>query len=675
MRLAIWALLVAVSYFLGVHAGFALTLEHTPVALLWPPNALLLAALLLSPKQAWPVLIAAALPAHVLAEMSAQVPLAMVLCWFVSNVAEALIGAVLVRYCLHRSPRFDRFRDLVVFLLCAPLLGTLLSSFLDAGFVAAIGWRYSDFWAVWRMRLLSNVLATLMLVPLIVHLAQTGGRLTRQHGVRHIMEIAVLLVGLWGVSALVFLRAHAAPDDVMRLYMPLPFLIWAAMRLSISGVCLCVVSVAAFAISGSLQGRGPFASGDVMGLQVFLIIATVSLLLQSVSLSELHHAQRIAVRRGERLQLALIAARMGIWDWEVGSPRMSWSSSSNDFAGRELQSETTLRGMLERVHPDDRPAVSAAFANVRNGADHLEVEFRRLGRNNLDVEQAWIAAIGKVSQSNGRRILGVHMDVSERKQQDLQLHQQREQLFHLSRVAMLGELSGALAHELSQPLTAILANAQAARNRLLQTPAGDVREIVEDIIVDNKRAAEVIRRLRDLFTRRASETVPLDINECVHDVLSIAHGDLVARNVTAQTQLERNLPDVWADRVQLQQVLLNLLHNACDAMGANGPGERNLRVATLLTETGDVAVEVSDRGTGIDDVEKIFEPFFTTKQHGLGLGLAICRTIVVAHQGRLWATNNPQGGATLHVVLPVESLTGERGDSPTATVARYGEIL
>lgn len=657
MPLAIAALLLAASYFLGVHAGFALTLEDAPVALLWPPNALLLAALLLSPRRAWPVLIAAALPAHVLAEMSVQVPLSMVLYWFVSNVAEALIGAFAIRGYLHRPPQFDRFRDLTVFLLCAPLLGTVVSSFLDAGFVAAIGWRYSDFWTVWRTRLLSNVVATLTLVPLIVNLAQTRDWFPPQRPVRDSVETAVLLIGLWCACALVFLKQDPQPDDFMRLYMPLPFLVWAGMRLNVGGVSLCVISVAAFAIVGTLQGRGPFSTGDpltdVTGLQVFLIIAAVSLLLQCVSLSELRNARHIAVQRGERLQLALTAARMGIWDWEVGSERLTWSNPAYDLAGQELQSETVMTRMLERVHPDDRAMVSNAFAAVSDGADHLQVEFRRLDTGEPTGGPGWTAAIGKVRDGDGpRRVLGVHMNVSERKQQELQMHQQREQLLHLSRVAMLGELSGALAHELNQPLTAVLANAQAAGRSLQHGAIVEVQEIIEDIVAENKRATEIIRRLRALFTHGETEATLVDINECVRDVLSIGHGDLVARNITAEALLAPNLPGVWADRVQLQQVLQNLILNACDAMCDNVGRERYLRVSTRLTEEGEVGIEVYDRGVGIENVQRIFEPLFTTKRHGLGLGLAICQRVVSAHRGRLWATNNPDRGATMHIVLP-----------------------
>jgi two-component system sensor kinase FixL len=651
----IGALLLALCYYLGVHAGFALTPERLPVALLWPPNALLLAALLLFRRRAWPVLIAAVLPAHFLAEMSAAVPPAMVLGWFVSNVAEALIGALAIRCYLHRPPRLDCFRDLAAFLVGAGLFGVFLSSFLDAALVTMIGWRDSDYWTVWRTRLLSNLLATLTLVPLIVNWLQTKTRASRPWALLRKFEAGVLLAGLGTTCAIVFLRTSPPSDELMLLYLPLPFLVWAAMRFNASGVSLCVAIVAAFAISGVLQGRGPFTLGDpladAMALQVFLIITAATLLLLSVALSELRNARRVAVDGGEQLQLALTAARMGIWGWELGSDRLTWSNPEHHAAARKRLFETNTTRMLERIHPHDRQKVVDAFAAALSGVDHVEVEFRwsHAGETN------WIVAIGKLrSRGNARHVVGVHMNVSERKQQELQIQSQREQLAHLSRVAMLGELSGALAHELNQPLTAIMANVQAALRKAQDGSIAGLQEIFEDIGVENKRAVEVIRRLRALFVRRVSDVAPVNVNQCVRDVLSLGHSDLVARNVTAELRLAHDLPVVLADGVQLQQVLLNLVLNACDAMDENVPRDRYLRISTQLTEEGGVGIEVCDRGVGITDPERIFEPYFTTKHHGLGLGLAICQTIISAHRGRLWATNNSDRGATIHIELPVD---------------------
>jgi C4-dicarboxylate-specific signal transduction histidine kinase len=267
------------------------------------------------------------------------------------------------------------------------------------------------------------------------------------------------------------------------------------------------------------------------------------------------------------------------------------------------------------------------------------------------------------------------MDVSERKQQELHMREQREQLWHLSRVAMLGDLSGALAHELSQPMTAILANAQVARGRLPEGSVAEAREIIEDIVSETKRAADVIRQLRALFSRGASAATSVDINECVRGVLSLGHSHLISRDIALEVQLASALPTVRADRVQLQQVLLNLVFNACEAM-SDSPEERYLRITTRLTEEGDVSIDVYDRGVGIGNVEKIFEPYFTTKNHGLGLGLAICHTIVSAHGGRLWATNNLDRGATMHIVLPAEHTpAAPRGQSTVATERADGAFM
>jgi len=235
----------------------------------------------------------------------------------------------------------------------------------------------------------------------------------------------------------------------------------------------------------------------------------------------------------------------------------------------------------------------------------------------------------------------------------------RRELTHLSRVETMGALSGALAHELNQPLAAILSNAQAARRFLAMEPAqiDEVREALEDIMLDDERAGHVIQRLRGMLKRTEPQTQLVDLNDAIRDVLDIARGDLISRGVSVSAELQAGLPPVIGDRVQIQQVLLNLILNGCDAMAKVDSGQRRLTVVTGSTDTNGVGFAVVDRGTGIAsaDMEKIFQPFVTTKQNGLGLGLAICQTIIGAHGGRLWATNNADAGATLHVALPSAS--------------------
>ena len=251
--------------------------------------------------------------------------------------------------------------------------------------------------------------------------------------------------------------------------------------------------------------------------------------------------------------------------------------------------------------------------------------------------------------------LAMVTDISARRQAELVATHQRAELTHLSRVAVLGELSASLAHEINQPLAAILSNAEAARRYLERDPVDlqQLREIVDDIIADDQRAGEVIRRLRAMLRKEELPHVELDLNAAILGVLQIMHSDLVNRGAVVEQSLAAGLPPISGDPVQIQQVLLNLLVNACDAM-AERPRPRTLTVRTFRHD-GAIWTEIEDHGNGIPeaDLERIFDPFVTTKQLGTGLGLSVCRTLVKSHGGRIWARNNPAGGATLTVTLPI----------------------
>jgi signal transduction histidine kinase len=258
-------------------------------------------------------------------------------------------------------------------------------------------------------------------------------------------------------------------------------------------------------------------------------------------------------------------------------------------------------------------------------------------------------------------LLAVVLD--ERARVELDAREQRLQLTHLSRVAMLGELSGGIAHELNQPLTAILSNAQAALHLVGNKSAHPdiLMEILRDIIAADQRAGEVIRRLRTLFKRGETQFQPLDANELVHEVLGIVHGDLVTRSVEVVSELAAALPKIHGDRVELEQVMLNLVVNACDAMGGGvAPEQRRLTVRTRAVEDGAVQISFSDCGPGFtpEQYARLFEPFYTTKPRGLGLGLSISRAIIRTHHGRLWGSSAPGKGASFHIVLPALAANG-----------------
>jgi two-component system, LuxR family, sensor kinase FixL len=279
--------------------------------------------------------------------------------------------------------------------------------------------------------------------------------------------------------------------------------------------------------------------------------------------------------------------------------------------------------------------------------DATDVEVRRL-RQYADL--AWL----------DRRLI----DDSRRKRVEEELLEQQRLVTHLTRVAILGELSGALAHELQQPLTAMLSNAQAAQ-LLIAKPEFNVEElheILQDIVSDDKRAGQIIARMRSLLKRGEIQLQRIDIRDLLRDVLALAHGTLEERSVQVDSQVEEGLPAVLGDSVELQQVLLNLILNACESMSANSAADRRIQIIVARdVEPRTVRTSVLDCGQGIEDnqLERIFDPFVTTKDSGLGLGLAVCHSILAAHKGRLWAANRPDGGAGFHFTLPVAA-TGEK---------------
>ncbi|MEK7952411.1 PAS domain-containing sensor histidine kinase [Luteolibacter soli] len=263
--------------------------------------------------------------------------------------------------------------------------------------------------------------------------------------------------------------------------------------------------------------------------------------------------------------------------------------------------------------------------------------------------------ISPVESPEGTLVLSVIVDISARREAEEEARRHRDELAHVTRVTTLSELSGSLAHELNQPLAIILANAQAAQRLMAQSPPdlAEVKDILTDIVDEDRRAGEVIQRLRALLKRGETKMLPVSFNEIATEVLHLTHADLIGRGVTVSRELSPELPLVAGDRVQLQQVLLNLVLNAADAMAGNPVGFRQIQVVTSLE--GDVArLSVRDAGCGLpEDVERLFEPFFTTKQHGLGMGLAICRSIVAAHGGRLRAQPHSECGAVFHLEIPV----------------------
>ena len=307
------------------------------------------------------------------------------------------------------------------------------------------------------------------------------------------------------------------------------------------------------------------------------------------------------------------------------------------------------RKVTEVLPPPLGETLVQAFVRADASDEPEKVEYT-LGSD--DSERFYEACIVRC---DGDKILSIVRDITDRKRAELEAGGHRRQLAHLSRVAMLGELTGALAHELSQPLTAALSNAQAARHLVERDPpdVAEIRGALDDIIRNNKRAGMVIDRLRALLRKEATAFQPVNMNEVVREVIDLAHGEVASRRITVTNSLTPEIPPVLGDRIQLQQVVLNLVLNACDAMSDAQAAHRHLTLATEM-EDGFVQLVVSDSGVGIPkgQLEQVFEPFVTFREQGLGLGLAITRSIVRMHRGTIRAENNVDGGATFRCFLP-----------------------
>jgi C4-dicarboxylate-specific signal transduction histidine kinase len=315
--------------------------------------------------------------------------------------------------------------------------------------------------------------------------------------------------------------------------------------------------------------------------------------------------------------------------------------------------QLNLARIVSATHVEDRGRVERSIRDAAAGQGRLDLEHRLAGP---DGAVRWVAVRGNADNSNGARLIAVVIDVTARKGAELQAEKARAELRHMSRVSLLGQLSASIAHQLNQPLAAILGNAEAARKMLGRDRVDlvELREICSDIVSEDHRASQVIRRLGDLYRRNDTVMEPLDLNELVIETLALVRNELNARHVTSVTELASAPTGIKGGRVQLQQVLLNLVLNAADAMSEAAPHQRTLSIRTGATAAG-VSMSVVDNGPGIaaDDVEHVFDAFWTTKKGGMGMGLALCQSIVAAHRGTITAANNADGGATFCVTLPI----------------------
>jgi PAS domain S-box-containing protein len=365
-----------------------------------------------------------------------------------------------------------------------------------------------------------------------------------------------------------------------------------------------------------------------------------------------------ALRRSEAyLAEAQRLSLTGSFGWKVSSGALFWSEESFRIFGYDRTTTPSLELVIQRTHPTDVARVRQLIDRVSRDGKDWQLEHQLLLPDG-SIKSLQVVARAVTDESGRVEFVGAIMDVSAAKRAEQKLRHAQEELAHMSRVTTLGELTASIAHEVNQPLAAVVTNAEAAMRWLGAEPPklDKAREVLGEIVKDGVRASDVIHRIRAITKKAPTRMARVDVNEAVLDVITLTRSELLRQGVSLQTQLATGLPLIEGDRIQLQQVILNLTLNAVEAMSSVEEGARGMRISTGREASNGVLVSVRDFGPGLDSqsADRLFEAFYTTKPDGMGMGLPICRSIIEAHGGRLWATANEPRGAVFQFTLPVE---------------------
>lgn len=661
-RALVWVAAFSLAYYATAVFAYARLMMPTlpSMAILWVPNVLLLVGFLLTPFRLWPLIVLVALISQLAVAATIQIPMGRSLGMFTGNVSQPLIAASVLLRLGHREDMLDNLKGTTAFVIVAALGAPAVASLLSAATLSATGW-VSDLWVYWRMRFVTNVLSTIVLVPPLLTFLRWRS-IPRPLAPR-LAEFLLLLTCLTASERIV--SSIATPLTISPLlFAPLPFLLWAAVRFGQAGlgIVLCFITLFRY-FADTHPGNAFFTPQDALiATQLTLTALSLPMIVLSALIVERRQTEE-SLRVGHtRYGLATNAGSVGVWDWNLATDDVYVDPSVKNtlgFADDEIANR--LDDWQQRVHPGDKVrVVTAAQDHIEGREPAFESAHRMLHR---DGSIRWFLARGAVVEhEDGRpqRMIGTYTDITAQKEAEQALEDAKRELARLTRLTDMGGLTAAIAHEVNQPLCAIVANASAAL-RWLGSDRPDlaqVREALTDVVCDGKRASELIRRTRSLFERGEVERRPVDLNNVIETALALTRGPLEAGRVAVRTELDPVLPLVRADPLQLQQVFCNLVINAVEAMARCAGTEPTLRIVTHHQEPGLVSARVVDTGVGFggDDPERVFRPLITTRPDGMGIGLSMSRIIVEMHGGRLWATPNTGAGATFHITLPLSEL-------------------
>ena len=368
------------------------------------------------------------------------------------------------------------------------------------------------------------------------------------------------------------------------------------------------------------------------------------------------------LRRSEAyLAQAQNLSRTGSFGWRVSTGEIIWSEESFRIFQYRRSTKPSVELVLQRVHPEDVVLVRETMERASQNAKDFDFEHRLLTPDGA-VKHVRVVAHAEKDESGELEFVGAVMDTTESRRAEEALRQAQADLARVNRVTTMGELTASVAHEVNQPIAASVTNAKTCLRWLTRDEPDleEARAAAMRIVNDGTRAAEIIKRIRLLFKKGTSERELVDIKEVIQEMVVLLRGEAMKSSIVVRTELEADTPLVLADRVQLQQVLMNLMLNGIDAM-KEANGARELAIKSQRSENDHVLVRVSDTGLGLppQHADQLFNAFFTTKPHGTGMGLSISRSIVESHGGRLWAANNSPRGASFSFTLPAKAETKE----------------
>ena len=357
----------------------------------------------------------------------------------------------------------------------------------------------------------------------------------------------------------------------------------------------------------------------------------------------------VFLAEGQRLSLT------GSFSWRVATDELTWSEQLYRIYGLEVGVPVTLELIRTRVHPEDVTLLEKMVEHARAGGNDFEWQYRLLMPDH-SIKHLHAVAHGTRDQAGRLEYIALIQDVTARRLSEEALAKARSELARVARMTSFGALTASIAHEVNQPLSGIITNASTCLRMLDADPpnVAGARETARRTIRDGQRAADVVTRLRELFTKKEIATEPVDLNDAIREVLALSQSELQRARVVVRVQLADDLPAVLGDRVQLQQVFLNLIMNASDSMSGVDDRPRELTVRSELEEGGAVRVSVQDTGVGFDPqvADRLFEAFYSTKSGGMGIGLSVSRSIIERHHGRIWATAKQGQGATFAFAIP-----------------------